>query len=96
MKWLTYGLRLLPYIVSAVSSIERFFKSGKGVAKEDAAVATVHGILETVEAGAGRDILDNEKVQHAVRQVMRAVVSLQNVIQDVKRASGKESDEGGA
>jgi|TARA_R110000824_G_scaffold77787_2_gene196633 hypothetical protein len=84
MKWVTIGLKLLPYIVSAVSSIERFFTSGKGKAKEDAAVATVSSILETVEAGAGSDLLDNEKVQDAVRKVMQAIVSLQNIIKEAK------------
>ena len=88
MKWLQIGMKLLPYIVSAVQSIERFFTAGKGKAKEDAAVATVHGILDMVEAGAGQDLLDNDKVQEAVRNVMQAVVSLQNVIQEVK---GEES-----
>lgn len=84
MKWLQIGLKLLPYIVSAVKSIEQFFTSGKGKAKEDAAVATVHGILEMVEAGAGKDLLNNEKVQQAVRDVMKAVVSLENIIQELK------------
>jgi hypothetical protein len=84
MKWLQIGLKLLPYIISAVQSIEMFFKSGKGKAKEDAAVATVRGILEMVEAGAGKDLMDNEQVQDAVRDIMKAVVSLQNIIQDVK------------
>tara|TARA_B000000460_G_scaffold226883_1_gene182086 strand:- start:8 stop:286 length:279 start_codon:yes stop_codon:yes gene_type:complete len=81
--WLQIGLKLLPYIVSAVQSIERFFTAGKGKAKEDAAVATVHGILEMVEAGAGKDLLDNQSVQDAVREVMKAVVSLQNIIEDL-------------
>ena len=84
MKWIQIGLKLLPYIVSAVQSIERFFTTGKGKAKEDAAVATVHGILEMVEAGAGKDLLDNDKVQEAVRNVMKAVVSLENIIQELK------------
>ena len=89
MKWLQIGLKLLPYIVSAVSSIERFFTSGKGKAKEDAAVATVSSILEAVEENAGADLIDNEQIQDAVRKVMQAVVSLQNIIQEVR---GEDSD----
>jgi ribosomal protein S12 methylthiotransferase accessory factor YcaO len=91
MKWLTIGLKLLPYIVTAVSSIERFFTSGKGKAKEDAAVATVSGILEIVEKGAGKSLIDNEQIQEAVRCVMRAIVSLQNIIQDVRREDSDEA-----
>jgi|TARA_R110000824_G_scaffold132891_1_gene295444 hypothetical protein len=88
--WIQIGLKLLPYVVSAVNSIERFFKAGKGQAKEDAAVATVSSILETVEAGAGKELLDNEKIQDAVRNVMKAIVSLQNIIQEVR---GEDSNE---
>lgn len=84
MGWVQIGLKLLPFIVSAVNSIERFFRSGKGKAKEDAAVATVHSILEAVEAGAGQDLLDNEKVQDAVRNIMRSIVSLQNIIKEAR------------
>ena len=83
MKWVTIGLKLLPYIVSAVKAVERFFTSGKGKAKEDAAVASVAGILDVIEIGADKDILSNEKVADAVRDVMRAIVSLQNIIEDV-------------
>ena len=87
MKWLSIGLRILPYIVSAVKSVESFFKSGKGKAKEDAAVASIAGILDIVEQGADKDILSNEKVSQAVRDVMKAVVSLQNIIEEVKESS---------
>jgi hypothetical protein len=83
MKWLQIGMKLLPYIVSAVKSVERFFTSGKGKAKEDAAIASVAGILDIVEIGTDREILSDEKVADAVRDVMRAVVSLQNIIEDV-------------
>jgi len=84
MKWMQVGLKLLPYIVSAVKSVEQFFTAGKGKDKEDAAVATVHGILEVVEAGAGKDLLTDEKVIEAVRNVMKAIVSLENVIQELE------------
>jgi len=85
MKWLQIGMKLLPYIVSAVKSVERFFTSGKGKAKEDAAIASVAGILDIVEIGTDREILSDEKVADAVRDVMRAVVSLQNIIEDVQK-----------
>jgi hypothetical protein len=81
MGWLSIGMKLLPYIVSCVSSIEQFFKGDqRGEDKENAAVGMVHAILQTVEAGADRDLLNDEDVNRATRDVMRAVVSLQNVI----------------
>ena len=79
MGWITLGMKLLPYIVSAVEAVERLIRT-KGEEKENAAVGMVHAILQTVEAGTDRDLLNNEDVNRATRDVMRAVVSLQNVI----------------
>ena len=36
MNWLSIGLKILPFIVTAVKTVESFFKA-KGKAKEDAA-----------------------------------------------------------
>ena len=81
MGFLSIGLRLLPYIVSCVSSVEEFLKGGQTSAqKEDACVGMVHAILMTVESGADRDLLNDADVNVAPRQVMQAVVALQNVI----------------
>lgn len=81
MGFLAIGLKLLPYIVSCVSAVEQFLRGGqRGKEKEDAAVGMVHAILMTVEAGADRDLLNDEDVNRATREVMQAVVALQNVI----------------
>ena len=40
----------------------------------------VHAILMTVESGADRDLLNDTDVNRATREVMQAVVALQNVI----------------
>ena len=40
----------------------------------------VDSILKTVEAGADKDILSDDAVNEATRDVIKAVVSLQNVI----------------
>ena len=81
MGFLSIGLRLLPYIVSCVSSVEEFLKGGQTSAqKEDAYVGMVHAILMTVESGADRDLLNDTDVNRATREVMQAVVALQNVI----------------
>ena len=79
MGFVAIGLKLLPYIVSAVEAVERLIRT-KGEEKENAAVGMVHAILQTVEAGTARDLLNDEDVNRATRDVMRAVVSLQNVI----------------
>jgi|TARA_R110000824_G_scaffold7348_1_gene33042 hypothetical protein len=79
MGFVSIGLKLLPYIVSAVEAVERLIRT-KGEEKENAAVGMVHAILQAVETGLDRDLLNDEDVNRATRDVMRAVVALQNVI----------------
>ena len=81
MGFLAIGLCLLPYIVSCISSVEQFLKSGQtSEQKEDACVGMVHAILMTVESGADRDLLNDAEVNQATREIMQAVVALQNII----------------
>jgi hypothetical protein len=81
MKWLDIGLKLLPYVLGCVRAVEGFFAGPeRGKEKEDAAVGMVHAILQTVEAGIDRDLLNNTDVNVAVRKVMQALVALENVV----------------
>ena len=86
MGFLDIGLRLFPLILTSIESGERFVK-GKGPETENAAVVMVDSILKTVEAGANKDILNDALVNDATRNVIKAVVSLQNVIKDKKAAA---------
>jgi len=79
MNFLDIGIRLFPLILTAVESVERFV-TGKGQEKEDAAVTMVDSILKTVEAGTNKDLLNDDAVNAATRDVIKAVVSLQNVV----------------
>lgn len=79
MGWITLGIKLLPYIVEAVHWVEKFI-TAKGQRKQDAAVYMVKATLGLVESGAGRDLLDDEDVEKATREVIDAVVALQNLI----------------
>ena len=79
MGFLDIGLRLFPLILTAIESVERFVR-GKGSEKEDAAVTMVDTILRTVEAGTNKDLLNDAAVNAATRDVIKAVVSLQNVV----------------
>ena len=79
MGFLDIGLRLFPLILPSVESGERFV-TGKGTEKEDAAVQMVDSILRTVEAGTNKDLLNDSAVNAATRDVIKAVVSLQNVV----------------
>ena len=88
MGFLGIGLKLLPYIVSCVNAVEQFLKGGqRGEEKENAAVGMVHAILQTVEVGIDRDLLNDADVNRATREVMQAVVALQNVIASKRAGS---------
>ena len=79
MGWLSLGLKLLPFIVEAVSWVEKFI-TAKGKYKQDAAIYMVRSSLAVAEVGADRDLLNDDDVETATRTVIDAVVALQNLI----------------
>jgi photosystem II stability/assembly factor-like uncharacterized protein len=81
MKWLSVALRLLPFILSCVQAVEGVILGPKrGQEKENAAVGMVHAILQTIEAGVDKDLLNDEDVNRAVRECMQAFVALENLV----------------
>tara|TARA_R110000824_G_scaffold1386_3_gene7033 strand:+ start:700 stop:966 length:267 start_codon:yes stop_codon:yes gene_type:complete len=86
MKWINVGIKLLPFILSCVRAVEGFLTgSGRGEEKENAAVGMVHAILQTIEAGVDKDLLNDSDVNVAVRKVMQAIVALENVVASKRR-----------
>ena len=79
MGWITLGAKLLPYIVEAVTWVEKFITE-RGQRKQDAAVYMVKSILGIAESASARDLLDADDVEEATRKVIDAVVALQNVV----------------
>ena len=79
MGWITLGMKLLPYIVEAVTWVEKFITE-QGQRKQDAAVYMVKSILGIAESASARDLLDDDDVEAATRKVIDAVVALQNVV----------------
>ena len=79
MRWFEMGMKLFPFIVEAVSWVEKFVKA-KGKYKQDAAVYMVKATLGLVETGAGKDLLDDEDVEKATREVIDAIVALNNLV----------------
>lgn len=79
MGWITLGMKLLPYIVEAVTWVEKFITE-RGQRKQDAAVYMVKSILGIAESASARDLLDDDDVEEATRKVIDAVVALQNVV----------------
>jgi hypothetical protein len=45
----------------------------------------VHAILQTIEAGVDKDLLNDSDVNVAVRKVMQAIVALENVVASKRR-----------
>lgn len=92
MKWLNVSLKLLPFILSCVQAVEGFLKGPKrGVEKENAAVAMTHAILQTIEAGVDKDLLNDSDVNLAVRKCMQAFVALENIVAQKKHETSGES-----
>lgn len=82
MSWITGALKLFPLILSAVHAVERM-SSKKGKDKQDEAIALVGDLVPLIEASIGRDVVNEAEVQSAIRKVIDAVVTLQNVVRDV-------------
>ena len=72
--------KLVPLIIGAVQSIEQVARGTKGKAKQDAAVGLVRTLLPAIEDFVGKDLLNDPKVEQAIRGVMDAIVALQNVV----------------
>tara|TARA_R100000656_G_scaffold46526_1_gene37947 strand:+ start:776 stop:1054 length:279 start_codon:yes stop_codon:yes gene_type:complete len=85
MKWVAIGLKLLPFIVEAITWVERFIMK-KGVEKQDAAVKMTLSMLGIAEEAIDKDIMDDGDVEKATRRVIDAVVALQNLL------ASKETD----
>ena len=85
MKWVAIGLKLLPFIVEAITWVERFIMK-KGAEKQDAAVKMTLSMLGIAEEAMDKDIMDDGDVEKATRNVIDAVVALQNLL------ASKETD----
>ncbi len=83
MNWVTGALKLIPLIIAAVGAIERIASAKKSRETQDEAIALVGDLVPLVEASIGRDVINESSVQDAIRKVIDAVVSLQNVVRDV-------------
>ncbi|MEQ1726751.1 MAG: hypothetical protein ABL982_00105 [Vicinamibacterales bacterium] len=83
-KWIVNIGRIVPMIVAVVNAIEDLATAKKGREKQDVAVTMIGTMLPTIEAGIGRDVIDDELVQKALRNAIDTIVALQNIVSDVK------------
>ena len=82
-KWIGLGFKIVAFIPAIVDTVEKFI-AGKGKAKQDAAMDMLGVFITSVEGVVGKELLDEAKVQNALRKVIDAVVAFQNVVADVK------------
>lgn len=82
MRWVMFGIQLVPKIITAIRAVERIAAiiDLKGRDKEDASLEIVGTALEAAEAIVGRDLLHDDRVMEATRNFIRAYVALQNAI----------------
>ncbi|MCR4342144.1 MAG: hypothetical protein NUW01_19885 [Gemmatimonadaceae bacterium] len=87
MPWLPIALRLIPLIFGAVNAVEHFLSNRHGPDKQNAAVDMVSAFLIATEGAVGRDLLNDNDVRIATKEVIDAVVALQNVIASRPKAA---------
>ena len=87
MKWLQLGMKVFPYLVMAVQSVEKLAGAKKGKEKQDAAIDLIGTFLASLEGGLDKDLLDDGDVQIALRAAIDAYVALQNVIVKARAAA---------
>lgn len=76
-------LRIVPLVVTAIGAVERVV-SAKGKAKQDAAVALVTDLAPLVETTIPQVVINVPQVQDALREVIDAIVALNNVVRDLQ------------
>jgi len=79
-NWIAQTARLVPLIVVAVHAVETIATLARGRSKQEAAVEAVHAGLAAAELGLGRDLLNDDDVDEAVRCLVDAYVALQNAV----------------
>lgn len=79
LKWVTAAFKM-----AAIVEKVRGAKGGKE--KLEAVIESTDDMLDAIETGLERDILVNEKVDAAKRNLISAYVSFQNAVRDAKAA----------
>jgi hypothetical protein len=79
LKWIGIGFKLVPLILGAIHAVEKFIKGIKGTEKQDAALAFATDVLAFAEGATGKDLLDDARMQEALRALIDAYVAVQNI-----------------
>jgi hypothetical protein len=83
LKFTPLAIKLFPVITKSVHIVEEF-SGKKGKDKEDIAVELMGIILSSIEDFKDKDLLNDIRFKEASRNVIKAYVSLMNVIRDIR------------
>ena len=87
MGWLGIAFKVIPTAVEAIKTTEKLIHGrNQSKVKEKTAVDLVRSMLNSVEEGADRDILNRPEVEGALRGCISAIIHLMNVV-SAKRSS---------
>lgn len=78
--WLQKGVQILPLVIGAVHAVEMLSVTLRGKDKQDAAINTLMVMLAATEGLVGRDLMDDQRFRAALRSLIDAYVSIQNLI----------------
>jgi hypothetical protein len=79
LNWLAIGFKIAPILIGAIHAVEKFIKGIKGREKQDAALAFAKEVLELAEGATGKELLDDARMQDAMRKLIDAYVAVQNM-----------------
>lgn len=85
--------KLLPLIMTAIDMVERFIKA-KGKAKQDAAMQMIDTLIVNLESPLEREVINQDHVKSGVKNVIDAIVALQNAIESARNPQPEHTNNG--
>lgn len=80
-------LKVVNGIMTAMAVVEKI-KGASGAAKVDAVIDSTPDVIAAIELGIGKDILADERVVSAERNMIAGIIAFNNAVRDVKAAKG--------
>jgi len=81
-------LKVVNAIMQVMAIVEAIKGAGGGKAKADAVVEMTPNLISSIESAVDKDLLKQEKVQEAERDLITAVINFEKAIAAAKAAKG--------
>lgn len=85
MGWVVAALKIFPLIIGAVQAVEKIAGSKKGKEKQDAAIEAIGAMINAIEIGVSKEIMNEQKFQELLRRLIDDYVAVQNFIWDFQK-----------